>query len=302
MTSPNNEEVLQVAGDPSLLTEVDDGESRSSSEYKKGKVSTSIAAPTSPYRPFPPVMNGYSLREWSLEALKAFKLCGSDENDFLYIIEAHNGLSAKGPLDTRPGWYLHNGTSSKDPILAAAGDESQHASVVYGFNLNTIIRLPPLQPSTKSKAMVTEFMHATTTRNHGVAFRFSIETGSENMQREDFEWRKTPKSTDAEKGGFELVRLLSCSNEAKPNVSDSDGQGLVPPPASDSGCETVAMITWKGIWKHGFTLELKGSGLSGGLGERWSLMVVITGVRLLGLRATGRTKWAAIRIAEKIRG
>lgn len=50
-------------------------------------------------------------------------LCGgSNAKDRLCLIEMQTGYSGKGPLGMRTGFLLRNGMSTKDPILAAAGD------------------------------------------------------------------------------------------------------------------------------------------------------------------------------------
>lgn len=48
------------------------------------------------------------------------------------------------------------------------------------------------------------------------------------------------------------------------------------------------------------TLELKGAGATGELGERWSLMVVMTALGLCYLRQTGRACKGTIAMEEKI--
>ena len=52
--------------------------------------------------------------------------------------------------------------------------------------------------------------------------------------------------------------------------------------------------------KHAFTLELKGAGRTGELGDRWALMVVMTSLGLHWLRQNGGTKKATVGAAQKI--
>lgn len=83
----------------------------------------SPVSPVSPYCPFPPLMNLYAVEGFSKEALTTARLYGKEATDHLYTLKAHNTYHARGPLETRPGLDLHNGTNMKDPILATVGDE-----------------------------------------------------------------------------------------------------------------------------------------------------------------------------------
>ncbi|KAL2015467.1 hypothetical protein VTK56DRAFT_5392 [Thermocarpiscus australiensis] len=122
-------------------------------------------------------MNLYANYSGILKALTTLKLCGATESDFAYLVELHFGYTPRGPLNFRPGLYLRNGTSAKDPIIAAAGDVSRQPLLVQTFNLDSAIMLPPLDPEAVRNArdLVTEVMHAT--REDGVRFRFSVEYG-----------------------------------------------------------------------------------------------------------------------------
>ena len=171
---------------------------------------------------------------------------------------------------------LHNGTSSKGLILAAVGGESQLGARVYAFNLESIILMPPLRPVVHVEGdLITERMHAHTGGDH-VLFFFSIDVGlDEKSRREQFEWRKIKKGVNngSKEGGFRLVRLSSPSQAAP---SSSGGSSIN---RADVDGEIVALLVWKKMLvslKHIFTLRLMGSGLSGELGERWSLIVVMT--------------------------
>ncbi|KAH8820630.1 hypothetical protein F5884DRAFT_764709 [Xylogone sp. PMI_703] len=218
------------------------------------------ATSSSPSRLIPPVINAYS--NWG--RVKTFDLCGASREERLYIVESHSGFSGKKPLGFRPGLLLHAGMSRKDPILAAAGNESPSRSL----NPDTIVLLPCLDPSADSSTMAIEKMRLATTAG---SLRFSIEV-SEEMQREEFEWRKIKKGEDsnAQSGGFRLVRLSSGSQRAQ----------------SSSGSETVAILAWTMKWigsTHGFTLQLMGTEK---LGERWALMTVMTTLRLFSLHVS----------------
>lgn len=96
-------------------------------------------------------------------------------------------------------------------------------------------------------------------------------------------------------GGFKLVRLLSPRSSTK-LADDSD---------DDAGSEALALLAWRQLlpkFKHVFTLQLLGRGQSGELGERWSLMVVITALCLWPLRVVGKTKKGLIAAGQKAAG
>ncbi|KLJ10018.1 hypothetical protein EMPG_14574 [Blastomyces silverae] len=247
-----------------------------------------------PYASFPSTMQAYY--QWSPPAMKTFFLCGASKDDRLYAVQTHAGYRKKSLLGTRPGLILHNGKSSKDPILAAAGEEPQRATSTYEFNLNSVIQLPPLQPGAGN--FTTEIMRGAVTDDHVAAFHFAIEVGADGkMVREEFEWRKLKKGNDDVKGrGFKLVRLGPGSNK-DPN------QELFSSTLSPPGGETVALLEWpKGLSSlvHVFSLQLKGSGESNTLGQRWALMVVMTALRLWWLNVGGRTNTAVIGKGEEI--
>ncbi|PGH03103.1 hypothetical protein GX51_04290 [Blastomyces parvus] len=247
-----------------------------------------------PYSPFPSTMNAYY--QWSPPAMKTFFLCGASKEDRLYAVQTHAGYHKKSLLGTRPGLTLHNGKSSKDPILAAAGEEAQRATSTYEFNLNSIIQLPSLQPGAGN--FITEVMRGTVADDRIAAFQFAIEVGADGkMVREEFEWRKLKKgNNDSVKGrGFNLVRLGPRSKDPNQALSSS---ALSPP-----GGETVALLEWpKGLSSliHVFSLQLKGSGESNTLGQRWALMVVMTALRLWWLHMGGRANATVIGKGEEI--
>ena len=256
--------------------------------------------------PFPPVMNAYYT--YSLAGLKSITLCGASEKDRIFCVETHTGYSGKPPLGTRPGILIHNGPSLKDPIHAAAGDESMAAARQYHFSLNSVVLLPPLDDVIDSgmENMVTEVMHAHTVPGDkdAVAFRFEIEVGnaaSGKRRREEFEWRsvkKGDKDPDAERGGFKLFHLGS-EGEAT-GGENSTSNNLIRAEKED---KVNAVLAWSKITaiKHAFSLQIKGPGLSGLFGERWTLMVVATALRIWVLHGTGRTTRTGIRMGEKLR-
>jgi hypothetical protein len=260
------------------------------------------------YAPFPPVMNAYYV--YSMAGLKSITLCGTNEKDRLYCIEVHTGWSTKRPLGfMRPGVHIHNGPTMKDPVLVAAGDLSMDAAKIYHFSLESIVLLPPLNEATDEDMgnMVTETMSASTVPGDkdAIAFRFEIEVedvdGGKRL-REGFEWRsvkKQDKDPHAVEGGFKLLRLDRDHQRAHA-APPSSPQAVV-----QEGIENnvVAVLAWAKMTaiKHAFSLQLLGHGLSGALGERWTLMVVATAARLWTLHGTGRATRTGTKIGEKMR-
>ncbi|KFX89845.1 hypothetical protein V490_06781 [Pseudogymnoascus sp. VKM F-3557] len=277
-------------------------QSQAPPSYEK-QASNNHATTSSPYGQFPPVMNAYC--EWNV--LKSFNLCGATKEDRLYVVDIHTGYSAKGPLGSKAGIILHNGLSTKDPILAAAGDESMFAAHIFAFNVNSIIMLPPLEDDrARHRAMTTEMMRPSAMSKDGIAFIFSVEVG-EKLRRERFEWRKFKKGDggdEASPGGFKLLRLPSSpkntdSNTGGSSKSKGNGDSLL----TGNDGEVVAVLTLTRSWaklKHPFSLELTGSALSGALGERWTLMTVITAIRMSMLDINGRASKISISMSEKL--
>ncbi|OJD17689.1 hypothetical protein AJ78_02214 [Emergomyces pasteurianus Ep9510] len=220
-------------------------------------------------------MNAYY--QWAPPAMKTFFLCGASKEERLYAVQVDAGYSNKTILGTRPGLVLHNGKSSKDPILAAAGEDSQQAT---------------------STNYAVEIMRGAVTDEQIAAFHFAIEVGSDGkMIREEFEWRKLKKGKDDAKGrGFRLVRL-------GPRGSQDDCRGIFSSASFPASGETLAVIEWaKGLSSliHVFSLQLMCSGQSNALGERWTLMVVMTALRLWWLHVGGRANAVVLARGEQI--
>lgn len=252
-----------------------------------------LKPPFAPYRPFPPVMHVYYIYEFSVAALKTFKICGPDSRDALFSVEANSGLIPRAPLGTKPGYILHNGPTHKDPVLAAAASESSNPAILLSLNPRSHIMIPPLDPRPDAKAqdLITETMRVTRVDGgEGVAFQFSVVPGPDPGRREAFEWRKVKKPS-----GYQLVRL------SPPGIGDAG-------PSSGGGeqeHEAVAVLTWPtglGYLTKAFTLELQGSALCGALGERATLMIVITALRILNMRTAGQTTKSFVSAAEVAHG
>ena len=299
---------------------VKDGRASSESDDDSDRSSTLLPPATaafSGYRPFPPVMNLYSNFTGVVSALKTQRLCGATPDDFLYLVELHFGYTPRGPLNFGQGFYLRNGTTIKDPILAAAGNEFPIPLLIMLFDPETAIKLPPADLEKNPRDMVTETLHASASKDRGVAFRFGIEVGVKRRQREEFEWRKIEdggkgkgKGEQDPDGGqgheglghtwYKLHRL--ASNYLQHPGPSAPSSSSSPPPSPYEDDSVVAELSFRNVMnlKHIFKLELKGAGLTGELGDRWRLMVVMTALALHWLRQNGKTKKVTVGAAQKI--
>ncbi|KXG47242.1 uncharacterized protein PGRI_011120 [Penicillium griseofulvum] len=250
---------------------------------------------SSHYGSLPSTMNVYG--QWT--KWKSLNLCGATAKDRLCLIEMHTGYSGKPPLGMRTGFLLRNGMSNKDPLLAAAGDESQG---LHAFNPDGIVFLPPLDADPKSDRMDTEPMRAEPGANNDIAFHFSIEVG-EKKRREEFAWRKVKKGEDqAKRNGFKLVRLSSSGQISQPSGSNVQKSSSSSPGGKDG--ETVAFLGLVMAFPsmtHAFTLELV-DGQSDALGDRWTLMVIVTAIRLYTLHVKGKTSKFVVDMGKKSSG
>ncbi|KAL2179648.1 uncharacterized protein P884DRAFT_256922 [Thermothelomyces heterothallicus CBS 202.75] len=244
------------------------------------------------YHPFPPVMNLYAnYSSGVISAIKSHKLCGATPNDFLYLVEYHIGYTARGPLNFGRGYYLRNGMTFNDPILAATGEKSQLPLLGSLFESETLVKLPPPDMNQNPRDMVDEVLRTEISREHGVTFRFSIEVGTRRLRRETFEWRKVTGPTGRRDPGGHKVRARYSLERLPLN------------PRAPS--TTVAELSFNDVlsFTHLFTLELKGAGLTGELGDRWTLMVVTTALSLHLLRQLGKAeKVSGLGDAEKVDG
>jgi hypothetical protein len=212
-----------------------------------------------------------------------------------------------GPLGAKGGLHLYNGASTKDPLLAAAGEDLPFSRVYNLLQRTSRVWLPGLG---SGGGLVPELMRAHTTADGHVAWRFSIEVGAgEKMRREAFEWRKVKKSERDEStthGGFKLVSVSADDGE-KENGSagkgdESGGRGTS---IDGEDHDALAIFSWKRFLtspKHPFDLTLLGDGLPRTMGDRWTLMVLMTALRLWMLHLHGKTNLDAVAIAEKAGG
>ena len=191
----------------------------------------------------------------------------------------------------------------KDPILTATGEEFPIPLLVSFFSRDTIVKLPPLDEEKKPRDMVDEVLRSGSSKEHGVTFGFTVEVGVKRLRRESFDWRKSraPSGGKPEEGGhttktqYTLHRLAPGCPAPLSSTSSTSEQ-------PDGDYEAVALLSFNHIlsFTHYFTLELKGEGLTGELGDRWPLMVVTTSLSLHFLRQFGKTGKATVGAAQAI--
>ncbi|KAH8664241.1 hypothetical protein BX600DRAFT_512296 [Xylariales sp. PMI_506] len=266
------------------------------------------SAPLTPHATFPPLMKIYY--ELSLSGLKTFYVCGATDQERLYAIDVHTGYSMKRPLGGRAGLHLHNGVTKSAPVIAATGNTFPIETRMSLRPLESIMLIPALPSSTGAEVFAVETLKAGTRPGDGVGFKFSVEVGEgEKMHREPFEWIKIEKGQEGlEKGGFKLVRHANRSPAPAGVSSSAGGQAASSSSASSSSSsssdegEVVALFTWTKTLTnpmHPFWLELKGSGQSGVLGQRWALMALMTALRLWALRLEALTNTKVVAMQEK---
>ncbi|KAI1324835.1 hypothetical protein F5Y16DRAFT_423501 [Xylariaceae sp. FL0255] len=242
--------------------------------------------------------------QWNLTGLGNFYVCGANQSDRRFAAEVHTGHSMSGPLGSKAGIHLYNGPSNKSQLLAVAGEDSFWARYALAFNNNSQVFLPGL----KASNLEAEMMHSRTLPkpSNTVAFRFGIEVGSgEKTRRDIFEWRKVKKSEvddDLDHGGFKLYGLGPVYEaEIASGSSGSGGNNQATTALIDEEHEVVAIFSWRKFLtspKHPFDLEMTGSGRC--MGERWTLMVLMTALRLWMMHLNGKTSDRIIAAGEKI--
>ncbi|KAK4172968.1 hypothetical protein QBC36DRAFT_349151 [Triangularia setosa] len=128
------------------------------------------------------------------------------------------------------------------------------------------------------RELLAEILYAgTNSSDHSVSFRFSVEVGIKMVQREEFEWRKPSKEVDT-----------TNDTANKPTRHTPFLLFLLPATSSSSSTESKNEALAELVLSH--------------MGDRWTLMVVVTVLRVYWLRAYGKASKAVIGNAEKIRG
>ncbi|KAI1346497.1 hypothetical protein F5Y01DRAFT_321701 [Xylaria sp. FL0043] len=249
------------------------------------------------YCPLPPVMKIYY--QWNPKGLYILHVCGADQRDRLFAVKVHTGYSMSAPLHLNKGIYLYNGPTTEAPLLAAAGDDFPLFPSLP-LNNNSQIWIP----ARKSNGFTAETMRAYITQDKHAAFRFVTEIKScKKLCRQPFEWRNinTNERVDdgAEHGGFRLFLLSELDQNTPSGEGGSQGTSTSSPAASQG--EVVATLEWRSFWKspkHPFDLKLVGRGIS--FGDRWTITVLITALRLWELHARGKSQRGSVALAELI--
>lgn len=269
---------------PPPYTEAAQGSHEQAETLRGDEAPTPVDPMTSPYRPFPPIMGAFY--QWKFT--RTFHL-GESADQRLYAASTHAGWGRKS---WGPGIILYNGATETDPRLATVGEEPRSNY----FSLNSIITLPPLPGSPQETC--TEIMRASTNQKM-VNFQFSIEVGhGKELRREEFAWQTVAKGEEAKKladapfeGAFKLIRL---SDQA----GGSGGTGSKEAPGE--GQEALAVFAWNRSLSitNPFRIQFMGSDRPAVMGERWAMMVVITGLRLWWLRHQGRVSPTVVASGE----
>lgn len=247
--------------------------------------------PIAPYCPIPSTISAHGT--YTLKGLYTFFLCGVTPNDRLYLVETHRGATVKPPLGLRTGAVLHNGLDTHDPIVAATGENDAGVYAYRSKDLNTSSVL--IVPDGKG-GLKTEVMSGIITADKEVAFRFSMDVGPPGAaHREEFEWIKFTKEKHSEHAGpgYRLFRL-------EPGVAGSSTSGDSAHTIGRRDSEALAVVTFpSGLMalkiSYFFTLKfLKAAEVQFGVSEEWKLMVAMTAVRLVYLRAKGSTNKSVV--------
>lgn len=278
MGNPDEDlQAIPTDGPPPPYSEVAEGSNAQARAPQGSDVPAPADSATSAYRPFPAVTGAYY--QWKMSA--TFHL-GPSADQRLYAVSTHMGWAGKG----RPGIVLHNGPTNKDPMLAAAGEEA----VWNDSSPNSVIILPPLPGSPQE--MCTETMRAGVS-GKDVNFRFSIEVVREReVWREEFVW-ETCK-------GEEAKRLVDspweCGFKLTRPAGQAGGSSAAGSKEAHGEQEILAIFAWNRSWSitNPFRIQFVGDRRKDAMGERWELMVVITGLRLWWLKRQGRVSASVV--------
>lgn len=208
---------------------------------------------------FPPKFNLYSTSPFDG---RSYTL-GEHRSQPLYAVAMHSGLSGQ------PSTILYSGASDQTaPLGTADGTALSSATTIELF-------LPGgAGPCTYQAESGGGFAHRT--------LRFDVEVGGGgNGGRETFEWRHSKgdevRALGKQLQGWKLVWLGSGGGGGGGGSSSSSAGG----PKSSDGNGVVA------VWAHGhmsrskfFCFQFVGSGLGSGMGDRWTLVTILTALRM----------------------
>ncbi|KAK7977645.1 hypothetical protein PG996_003699 [Apiospora saccharicola] len=266
---------------------------------------------TAPYHPFPAAFNLYHQKSKSGRSL-VYDL-GERDSEPLYTLTIHSGISGN------PSLVLHNGPDPGAPALASADKEPGQEPKSFSHKFTgkaSLITLPALpnfgRPTTEeplenhvtlsgagyafSLEVQRGALNAITGADDGIAAAAAADGRTEQDKREDdeaanqwtrerFEWRKSRgnevKQLDKINSGWKLVRIHSEADgvggtrRARDAGASSDGKEVVAVFAEVSGWSTSSEVV---------KFRFLGSGATGEMGPRWSLMAVVTALRVWDLQ------------------
>ncbi|KAK8086910.1 hypothetical protein PG994_001884, partial [Apiospora phragmitis] len=258
-------------------------EGKDSKALPRPSSAISAAAPqlqptaTTPYRQFPAAFNLYHQKSRSGRSL-VYTL-GEHESEPLYTLTIHSGISGN------PSLVLHNGPDPGRPPSprrqgARPGDFRQQA---HGQGLaHHPARPAQLRPPHRRGAPRDPPLGAITAGggDDGTGNDNEDDKAANQWTRERFEWRHSRgnevKQLDRLNSGWKLVRIHSEADgvggtrRARDAGASSDGKELVAVFAEVSGWSTSKVVKFKFL----------GSGATGEMGPRWSLMAVMTALRI----------------------
>lgn len=227
--------------------------------------------PTSmPERPFPVTFNLYH-KKHSWRRTK-FYLGEHADNPFYAVVLAN--------LGNDPPLTLYQGFDTASSVYATARTESK-------WSHNSIIHIPT--PSTPGQEVINEQLRRSAQLTTvSFSFRMLLPYQGEKPRPETFEWRMSHgnevKTLDGHAWGWKLVRMedgLPTRKGGKRSERD-DGE-------TSDGKEVVAVWADNSKWskdKFG-KFRFLGTGATGDLGDDWSVMAVVTVLRIWQMQRYG---------------
>ncbi|RTE82704.1 hypothetical protein BHE90_002762 [Fusarium euwallaceae] len=220
-----------------------------------------------PYRPLPRMLKV----SWQWNKWRIFFI-GDEATPKMFAVSEYSGLLGRGP-GAGPCLMIHNGTTGKDPILAATGDALRDPCDQSG-SLESVVNVSAPPWMEDEAKVVTEIMYTGLAENEDVVhFRWEIETKRETVQgtsylREEFEWRMVSAEVITDPKYPHQFRLYRVGE----SLPGQEGY--------------LATASWKeAAWK---TCRIEFEGGYENLGERWGTMVVMTALRIWQLGRTGQ--------------
>ncbi|KAF4988878.1 hypothetical protein FGRMN_9494 [Fusarium graminum] len=209
---------------------------------------------------------------WQWNKLRTFFL-GNDATSKMFAVSEHSGLFGRN--SGSPCLLLHNGPSAKDEILAAAGETLRDGLSDPGV-VESIVNVSAAPGADNDIRVATEIVQAVYDDvEQCVVFRWAIEAKQGetlqdcNFTREEFEWSMTPVRAAADPKYCHEFKLYRVGDIKAPN-------------------EYLAMASWKeAAWKT-CKIDFSDKGVQQNYGNRWSLMVIMSALRMWQLGRTGQ--------------